>query len=239
MKRRVFMARLFHFGWPMSFAEIKSQVETALAKAGRRDDSVVLMAVSKQQPLGRVTAVLDAGHRVFGENRVQEAQTRWPPFIETYGPIDLHLIGPLQTNKARQAVEIFGTIHSVDRMKLAHKLADLAQDRGHSPDLFVQINTGEEPQKAGIAPHQADSAIAEMRALDLPIKGVMCIPPAQEEPSLHFALLAKIAARNGLTGLSMGMSADFTKAIEFGATHIRVGSAIFGARAPRSIANPE
>ncbi|NDI03652.1 MAG: YggS family pyridoxal phosphate-dependent enzyme, partial [Rhodobacteraceae bacterium] len=167
-----------------------------------------------------------------GENRVQEAFGKWPDFQQTFGKLDLHLIGPLQTNKARQAVELFGTIHSVDRPKLATTLARLAQERGASPDIFIQVNTGEEPQKAGILPSETDAFVSECRALDLPVKGLMCIPPVEEEASLHFALLAKMAERNGLAGLSMGMSDDFEKAIQFGATHIRVGSAIFGARVP-------
>jgi pyridoxal phosphate enzyme (YggS family) len=179
-----------------------------------------------------VQAVLETGHKTFGENRVQEALGKWPDFQHTFGHLDLHLIGPLQTNKARQAVELFGTIHSVDRPKLAATLARLAQERGASPDIFIQVNTGEEPQKAGILPSDTDVFVAECRALDLPVKGLMCIPPVEEEASLHFALLAKMAERNGLSGLSMGMSDDFEKAIEFGATHIRVGSAIFGARVP-------
>ncbi|GGE56496.1 YggS family pyridoxal phosphate-dependent enzyme [Actibacterium pelagium] len=214
----------------MSLTEIKTRVAKACKSAGRNVEDVTLIAVSKVQPLERVEAVLEEGHRIFGENRVQEAQGKWPDFMARYSGVDLHLLGPLQTNKAKQAVELFSTIHSVDRPKLARKLADLAQDRGSSPDLFLQINTGEEPQKAGVLPSEADDFVAEVRALDLPIKGLMCIPPVDEEPSLHFALLAKIAARNGLTGLSMGMSGDFERAIVLGATHIRVGSAIFGAR---------
>jgi len=187
--------------------------------------------VSKVQAPERVEAVLLQGHRVYGENRVQEAATRWPGFQARYDGIDLHLIGPLQTNKARQAVEMFSTIHTLDRPKLATTLARLAQERGTSPGLFIQVNTGEEPQKAGCQPADADSFIADVRALDLPLLGLMCIPPVEEEPSPHFALLAGIAARNDLAGLSMGMSQDFETAIAQGATHIRVGSAIFGARA--------
>jgi hypothetical protein len=162
---------------------------------------------------------------------VQEAAGKWPQFREKFTGVDLHLIGPLQTNKARQAMELVNVIHSVDRPKLANALARLAQELGHCPDLFIQVNTGEEEQKAGILPQDADGFVAECRKLDLPIKGLMCIPPVDEEPSLHFALLAKIAERNGLNGLSMGMSGDFESAIALGATHVRVGSAIFGARA--------
>ena len=215
----------------MSLSEIKARVAKACAHAGRAVDEVTLIAVSKVQPNERVAAVLDEGHRVFGENRVQEAAGKWPAFRERYDGIDLHLIGPLQTNKARQAMGLFQAIHSVDRPKLAQTIARLAQETGHCPDIFLQVNTGEEPQKAGVMPAMADAFVAEARALDLPVRGLMCIPPVEEEPSLHFALLAKIAARNGLSGLSMGMSGDFETAIALGATHIRVGSAIFGQRA--------
>lgn len=214
----------------MPLQDITARIAKAEAAAGRPVGSVKLIAVSKVQPNERVEAVLQQGHRCFGENRVQEAAGKWPAFMERYDGIDLHLIGPLQTNKARQAIELFSTIHSVDRPKLAKTLARLAQETGKCPDLFVQVNTGEEEQKAGVLPAEADSFIAECRALDLPVRGLMCIPPVDEEPSLHFALLAKIAERNGLTGLSMGMSDDFEKAIALGATHVRIGSAIFGER---------
>jgi pyridoxal phosphate enzyme (YggS family) len=215
----------------MPLSEIKARVAKACAAAGRAPESVTLIAVSKVQPNARVAAVLDEGHRVFGENRVQEAAGKWPDFRKTYDGIELHLIGPLQTNKARQAMELFQAIHSVDRSKVAQTIARLAQEMGHCPEIFLQINTGEEPQKAGVMPAEADDFVAEARALDLPLRGLMCIPPVDEEPSLHFALLAKIAERNGLSGLSMGMSGDFESAIALGATHIRVGSAIFGERA--------
>ena len=214
----------------MSLSEIRDRIARAEAEAGRAAGSVALIAVSKVQPEDRVAAVLDAGHRLFGENRVQEAADRWPPFRERYADIVLHLVGPLQSNKARQAMEMFAAIHSVDRPKLARTLARLAQERGDCPDLFIQVNTGEEPQKAGVWPADADAFVAECRALDLPVRGLMCIPPVEEEPSLHFALLAKLAARNGLEGLSMGMSGDFERAIAQGATHVRVGSGVFGAR---------
>lgn len=214
----------------MSLAEIRQRLNKAEIAAGRAEGSVTLIAVSKVQPNERVQAILEEGHRVFGENKVQEAAGKWPQFREQYDGIELHLIGPLQTNKARQAMELAQAIHSVDRPKLANTLARLAQEMGHCPDLFIQVNTGEEPQKAGVLPGEADGFVAECRALDLPIKGLMCIPPADEEPSLHFALLAKIAERNGLAGLSMGMSGDFEKAVMQGATHVRVGSAIFGER---------
>ena len=215
----------------MSLSEISEHIRQAEIKHGRSVGSVELIAVSKVQPNERVASVLDQGHRVFGENRVQEAAGKWPDFKQTYSNVSVHLIGPLQTNKARQACELFDVIHSLDRPKLAQTFARLAQELGTCPDLFVQVNTGEEPQKAGILPQDADDFVAECRSLDLPIKGLMCIPPVDEEASLHFALLAKTAARNGLEGLSMGMSGDFEKAISFGATHVRVGSAIFGQRA--------
>lgn len=214
----------------MSLQEIQSRIAAAETDAERTPGSVNLIAVSKVQPNERVSAVLDEGHRIFGENRVQEAAGKWPDFKAQYDGVELHLIGPLQTNKARQAFELFDAIHSVDRPKLAKTIARLAQEVGHCPGLFIQVNTGEEDQKAGILPDEADAFIAECRALDLSLDGLMCIPPVKEEPSLHFALLAKIAERNGLSGLSMGMSGDFERAIALGATHIRVGSAIFGER---------
>ncbi|MEO0703576.1 MAG: YggS family pyridoxal phosphate-dependent enzyme [Pseudomonadota bacterium] len=214
----------------MSLSEITTRIAAAEAKAGRAPGSTTLIAISKVQPLDRVDAVLSQGHRIFGENRVQEAAGKWPGFRQRYKGINLHLVGPLQSNKTRQAMELFDAIHTVDRPKLAKSIARIAQEIGTCPDVFLQINTGEEPQKAGALPADADALVAEARALDLPVKGLMCIPPIDEEPSLHFALLAKIAERNGLTGLSMGMSGDFESAIALGATHVRVGSAIFGAR---------
>jgi len=214
----------------MTLRDISDRIAKAEANAARAQGSVTLIAVSKIQPDARVRAVLDEGHRVFGENRVQEAAGKWPDFKEAFDGVALHLIGPLQTNKARQAVEMFDCIHTLDRSKLAKTLARLAQDMGRCPALFVQVNTGEEVQKAGVMPLEADQFIAECQALDLPVVGLMCIPPVDEEPTLHFALLAKIAARNGLTGLSMGMSGDFERAIAQGATHVRGGSAIFGER---------
>lgn len=216
----------------MSLREIEARVAAACDAAGRDASAVTLIAVSKVQPLDRVEAVLDAGHRVFGENRVQEAQGKWPDLKARFGGVALHLIGPLQTNKARGAMALADAIHTVDRPKLAVTLARLADDLGACPDLFVQVNTGAEPQKAGVLPSQVDAFVAEVRGLGLPLVGLMCIPPVEEEPALHFALLAKLAARNGLDGLSMGMSGDFERAIALGATHIRVGSAIFGARVP-------
>ena len=214
----------------MSLSDIQNRVMKAEADAGRAAGSVTLIAVSKVQPDARVRVVLEEGHRSFGENRVQEAAGKWPGFRADFEGIDLHIIGPLQSNKVRQAMELAEAIHTVDRPKLAKTIARLAQEIGRCPDLFIQVNTGEEDQKAGVMPREADDFIAECRALDLPIKGLMCIPPVDEAPSLHFALLVKIAARNDLSGLSMGMSGDFEQAIALGATHVRVGSAIFGER---------
>lgn len=215
----------------MSLHEIQEKMAKAEKNAGRSVGSAQLIAVSKVQPDARVRDVLEEGHRVFGENRVQEAQGKWPGFKDEFDEVELHLIGPLQTNKARQAMELFDAIHTLDRPKLATTIARLAKELGRCPDLFIQVNTGEEDQKAGVSPQEADAFIAECKALGLPIVGLMCIPPVDEEASLHFALLAKIAARNGLEGLSMGMSGDFERAIALGATHVRVGSAIFGERA--------
>jgi len=214
----------------MSLSEIQSRIHKAEAAAGRSVGSTQLIAVSKVQPNERVEAVLKEGHRLFGENKVQEAAGKWPDFREAFPDTKVHLLGPLQTNKARQAMQLFDAIHSVDRPKLANTLARLAQELGQCPDLFIQVNTGEEEQKAGILPADADAFIQECRDLDLPIVGLMSIPPVDEEASLHFALLKKIAERNGVEGLSMGMSGDFEKAVALGATHVRVGSAIFGAR---------
>ncbi|WP_458792196.1 YggS family pyridoxal phosphate-dependent enzyme [Yoonia sp. MH D7] len=214
----------------MSLDTIRHAIAAATLKAGRAEQDVTLIAVSKVQPNARVAAILDQGHRIFGENKVQEAAGKWPDFREVYDDIELHLIGPLQTNKARQAMELAQSIHTLDRPKLATTLARLAQEIGHCPDLFIQVNTGEEDQKAGIMPREADAFIKDALALDLPVRGLMCIPPVDDEPAMHFALLAKIAARNGLKGLSMGMSSDFETAIALGATHVRVGSAIFGER---------
>ncbi|MDU8929273.1 YggS family pyridoxal phosphate-dependent enzyme [Alisedimentitalea sp. MJ-SS2] len=214
----------------MSLEEIKSRITKAEAAAGRRPGEVQLIAVSKVQPIDRVTGVLEQGHRLFGENRVQEAAGKWPDLRQDFPDTKVHLIGPLQTNKTRQAFGLFDAIHSVDRPKLAKTIARIAQEEGHCPPLFIQVNTGEEPQKAGILPAEADTFVADCQSMGLPVRGLMCIPPVEEEPSLHFALLAKLAARNGLTGLSMGMSSDFERAIALGATHVRVGSAIFGER---------
>lgn len=214
----------------MGLQDITARIDAAAKKAGRDPADITLIAVSKVQPLERVEAVLEAGHRVFGENRVQEAQGKWPDFKARFPDVELHLIGPLQSNKTRPAVELFDAIHTVDRAKLARRIADHAQELGRSPEVFVQVNTGDEGQKAGCGIDEVDDLVATCRALDLPLRGLMCIPPVDEEPSLHFALLAKLAARNGLSGLSMGMSGDFESAIAQGATHVRVGSAIFGER---------
>ena len=209
---------------------IGSCLRAAEARAGRAPGSVTLVAVSKTQPEDRVRAVLQAGHRVFGENRVQEAQGRWTPLWQEFPGVRLHLVGPLQTNKARAAVELFDAIHSLDRPRLAETLARLAQERGASPELFVQVNTGREPQKAGCDPSETDALVAQARALDLPVVGLMGIPPEDQDPVPHFRMLREMAGRNGLPGLSMGMSGDFEAAVAEGATHVRVGSAIFGAR---------
>lgn len=216
----------------MALQDIKDRIKAAEEKAGRVVGSTQLIAVSKVQPNDRVKAILEQGHRVFGENRVQEAAGKWPAFREQFEGIDLHLIGPLQTNKARQAMELAQSIHTLDRPKLAKTFARLAQEMGSCPDLYIQVNTGEEPQKAGVLPADADAFVAEAVAMDLPVRGLMCIPPVDEDAALHFKMLGEIAARNGLTGLSMGMSGDFETAVAQGATHVRVGSAIFGDRVP-------
>ena len=214
----------------MSLAAIQSRLTRAETAAGRAPGSVQLIAVSKVQPLERVVGVLADGHRLFGENYVQEAAAKWPDLRARFGAVQVHMIGPLQTNKAKLAVELFDAIHTLDRLSLAEKLAKLAQTRGTSPQLFVQVNTGAEPQKAGILPDDTDSFVTQCRAMDLAVLGLMCIPPEGEDAAPHFAMLAQMAARNGLSGLSMGMSSDFELAITHGATHVRVGSAIFGAR---------
>lgn len=216
----------------MSLESILSGVADAARAANRDAADVMLIAVSKVQPLERVVAILEQGHRVFGENRVQEAAQKWPDLMERYAGVALHIIGPLQTNKARQAMELAHSIHSLDRPKLAQTLARLAQERGACPDLYIQVNTGAEAQKAGILPDAADEFVQDCRAMDLPVVGLMCIPPVDEDPAPHFQMLADMAGRNGLSGLSMGMSSDYATAIAYGATHVRVGSAIFGERVP-------
>jgi PLP dependent protein len=213
---------------------IRERIEVAARAVGRAPSEVTLVAVGKAQPDDRVAAALAAGQRVFGENYLQEAKARWPALRGHHPDLQLHMIGPIQTNKAKDVVALFDVIETVDRPKLARVLADEMARQGRRPVCFVQVNTGEEAQKAGVWPAAADAFIGACRDdLGLPVAGLMAIPPESEEPSPHFALLAKIAARNGLTRLSMGMSADFEIAVQFGATHVRVGSAIFGPRPPR------
>ena len=208
---------------------IRNRIDRAAALAGRDPASIELIVVSKTFGPDAIQPVLAAGHTSFGENRVQEAKAKWPALL--LPGIKLHVIGPLQTNKAAEAVGFFNAIHTVDRLKLARLLAVEIARQNRCPDLFVQVNTGEEPQKAGVVPAQADQFIAECRSsLGLTIKGLMCIPPADEDPVSHFELLRSIAGHNGIAALSMGMSGDFEKAIVQGATHVRIGSAIFGHR---------
>lgn len=212
-------------------AAVRADIARAADDCGRRADEITLVAVSKTFGMDAIRPVLQAGQRVFGENRVQEAQQKWPDVRVEFPDLDLHLIGPLQSNKALDAVRLFDRIESLDRPKLAAALADAVQKAGRQPGLYVQVNTGAEEQKAGVLPQEADAFIALCRReFGLSIDGLMCIPPADQPPSPHFALLAKIARRNGLQHLSMGMSADFPAAIQCGATHVRVGSAIFGHR---------
>ncbi|HVG51057.1 MAG TPA: YggS family pyridoxal phosphate-dependent enzyme, partial [Xanthobacteraceae bacterium] len=212
-------------------ASVREKIARACADAKREVSSVTLIAVSKTFETTAITPVIDQGQRVFGENRVQESQAKWPALKAQYPDVVLHLIGPLQSNKAKEAVVLFDVIHTVDRPSICAALAKEIQKQGRSPTLFVEINTGAEPQKAGVLPEQVDEFLRACRdGYGLNISGLMCIPPLEEAPAPHFALTAKIAARNGLPLLSMGMSADFEIAIRFGATHVRVGSAIFGAR---------
>jgi pyridoxal phosphate enzyme (YggS family) len=212
-------------------AEVQGRIAEAAKAAGRQPGDVTLVAVSKTHGPERVRELLEAGQRIFGENRVQEAQEKFPALKAEYPDLELHLIGPLQTNKARDAVALFDVIQSVDRERLAATLAKEMERAGKRPACFIQVNTGEEPQKAGILPADLDAFVAACRDVHkLPVVGLMCIPPVDEEPALHFALLAKMARRNGLDRLSMGMSADYETAVRTGATHVRVGSALFGAR---------
>ena len=218
-------------------AEVRQRIDAAARSAGRDPAAVTLVAVSKTHGADRVREMLDAGQRVFGENRVQEAQEKFPALKSAYPDLELHLIGPLQTNKARDAVKLFDVIQSVDRDRLAAALAKEMVHLGRRPACYIQVNTGEEAQKAGVAPADVDAFVAACRDTHkLPIVGLMCIPPVDEEPALHFALLTKIAARNGLAKVSMGMSADYETAVRLGATHVRVGSALFGARPPLATA---
>lgn len=214
-----------------NLAAVEADIASACKDARRERSEVTLIAVSKTFEAEAIRPVLSAGQRVFGENRVQEAKGKWPALVEEYPGTELHLIGPLQSNKAKDAVALFDAIHSVDRDSLCEALSKVLPQAGRKVELFVQINTGEEPQKAGIAPQDADAFLVACRERwGLTISGLMCIPPVDEAPAPHFALSAKIAKRNGLVKLSMGMSADFATAIQFGATHVRVGSAIFGHR---------
>ena len=217
-----------------NLAAVQANIAAAANDVGRDPAGVSLIAVSKSHPAAAAAVALAAGHRVFGENRVQEAQDKWPPLKDDYPQANVHLIGPLQTNKTADAVALFDVIQTLDREKLAKSLAKEMDRLDRRPDLFVQVNTGEEPQKAGILPLDADAFIEKCRTnYDLPVAGLMCIPPADENPALHFALLADMAARNELQRLSMGMSADYETAVRLGATEVRVGTAIFGARPPR------
>jgi PLP dependent protein len=218
-----------------NLGEVRARIVAAAGAVGRDPSGITLVAVSKAQPEARVQAALAAGQRVFGENYMQEAKARWPALHALYPDVRLHMIGPIQTNKARDVVALFDVIETVDRPKLARALAKEMDRLGRRPACLIEVNSGEEPQKAGVRPADADALIKECRDdLDLPVTGLMVIPPEDEEPSLHFALLAEIARRNGLEQLSMGMSADFEIAVQFGATHVRVGSAIFGARPPKT-----
>jgi len=209
---------------------VRGRIARTCREVGRVSDEVVVTAVTKTQPPEAVDAILAAGQRVFGENRVQEAQGRWSDRRAALADLELRLIGPLQTNKAADAVALFDVIETLDRPKLADALAAAADKAGKPLRVLVQVNTGAEPQKAGVLPEEADALIAHARSLELMVEGLMCIPPADEAPGIHFALLRKIARRNGLEVLSMGMSGDYETAIRFGATHVRVGSALFGER---------
>ena len=216
---------------PTGLSAVEQEIAQACREARRDRSSVTLVAVSKTFDADTILPVIEAGQRVFGENRVQEAKAKWPGLLSAYPGIALHLIGPLQSNKAKEAVALFDAIHSVDRPSICEALAKEFDSQKRRPQLFVQLNTGEEPQKAGVAPSEADGFIASCREkYRLPISGLMCIPPVNDAPAPHFALTAKIAARNGLNNLSMGMSADFAIAIALGATHVRIGTAIFGKR---------
>jgi pyridoxal phosphate enzyme (YggS family) len=213
-------------------ADVSRRIAAAAQRAGRDPASVRLVAITKTVGPEAIASVLDAGHRIFGENRVQEARAKWPALRERYPGIELHLVGALQSNKARDAVQLFDAIHSIDRARIAEAVAQEMARQGKGLQLFIQVNTGEEPQKAGVAPKEVGRLLRTCREeLGLAIAGLMCIPPLDEEPGVHFAFLAKLAGEHGLTALSMGMSADFETAILFGATHVRVGSEIFGARA--------
>lgn len=213
--------------------QVKTRIADAAKDSGRSPEEVTLVAITKVHSADHIRPALEAGHRIFGENRLQESATKWPDLKAEFPEARLHLVGPLQRNKVRRAVALFDAIQTVDRPKLAGALADEMTRADRRPDCFIQVNTGEEAQKSGVHPAHADAFIADCRdRLELPVVGLMCIPPVDEEPSLHFALLSQIAERNGLTGLSMGMSDDFEIAVRFGATHVRVGTAVFGPRPP-------
>jgi PLP dependent protein len=214
----------------MSLAEIKSRIEAACKTAGRPVSSVSLVAASKGQSLDRLWEILDQGHRVFGENRVQEAERRWPPVRAKYPGVKIHCIGHLQTNKVREAVQIFDVIHTLDSVRLADALHEEMEKQKKKLPCFIQVNTGDEPQKGGVTPRELESFFKHCRNAHLPVEGLMCIPPHQEIPDMHFALLGKLAKELGVKQLSMGMSADFETAIRYGATHVRVGTALFGIR---------
>jgi len=223
-----------------SLLAVRNDIEAAETAANRAKGSVTLIAISKGHPAAAARRALEAGHRVFGENRVQEALDKWPPLKAGYPDAELHLVGSLQRNKVNHALELFDVLHTIDRPKLARTVARDMDKTGRRPACFIQVNTGEEPQKGGVLPAEADAFITDCREnLGLPVQGLMCIPPREEEASLHFALLREMAKRNGLEQLSMGMSADFETAIRFGATHVRVGTAIFGERPPFIPGEPE
>ena len=214
-----------------NLATVRAEIAAATKTAGRATDDVTLVAISKIHQSDRILPVLDAGHRIFGENRVQEAAAKWPALKDRFADIELHLVGPLQTNKIKQALALFDVIETLDRPKLARALATEMANRQRLTPCYIQVNTGEEPQKAGVMPDQTKDFIALCRdQLKLPVAGLMCIPPIDEEPALHFALLAEIAKRHGIERLSMGMSADFEVAIALGASHVRIGTSVFGER---------
>ncbi len=216
-----------------SINAISKLVKTATSTSGRSQKAVTTIAISKNHAVEKLQWAIDAGQRVFGENRVQEAMDKWPPLKEKFDDVELHLVGSLQGNKVPRALEVFNSIHTIDRLKLARSIARAMDKNGFRPNCFIQINTGEEPQKGGVLPIEADKLISECRDdIGLPVIGLMCVPPMAEESSLHFSLLKEIAKRNGLNCLSMGMSGDFQQAIRLGATHVRIGTAIFGKRPP-------